>query len=415
MASPQSSAGARSTGDDPASQLKLKESCDDCSTSKVKCTRERPNCQRCVRRGRPCNYGVSRRNGRAGIKPVTPPASTAGDAGPSKTTQNDIPVEFVSTDDMLDAFTTNDHWFSEQDSLTTSVSTLAPWSEFDFSDVGTANVEVQGMDTNGFSATDMSVMTDFDMTSDLSSIDFTVGSQMISMNASPVAPVAQMLPPRQDAPQKNQDSNTQTPPLDDCLAKATGLLLSLFPGMNAPEPLCLPLDVVLQQNRQAIDTAITIMRCQCPKDQYLIHMLGLVLLKAIAWYAAIVDEGQSILPSGKAPASRRMRQDSAIGELVRRETVIRGDKSQDGRKAAQLVMSELHHLQRLMKLFCHQSGSTTPTTESNLSGSGVFDFASAPGDVSFDQAHNVSEQLQSEIRGRFRAVSNATIRRLRIT
>ncbi|KAI0403141.1 hypothetical protein F4802DRAFT_573224 [Xylaria palmicola] len=51
--------------------LKLRSSCDSCSIVKVKCDRGQPECGRCISRGLPCVYGVSRKMGK-------PPRNRAG-------------------------------------------------------------------------------------------------------------------------------------------------------------------------------------------------------------------------------------------------------------------------------------------------------------------------------------------------
>lgn len=43
--------------------VRLRLACDACSTTKVKCDKSRPACQRCVANGLYCVYSVSRRNG----------------------------------------------------------------------------------------------------------------------------------------------------------------------------------------------------------------------------------------------------------------------------------------------------------------------------------------------------------------
>ncbi|KAJ5182621.1 hypothetical protein N7492_000237 [Penicillium capsulatum] len=53
----------RATGENPPSQ-KLKDSCDMCSSSKVKCNKEKPVCGRCRKLGYPCFYSPARRIGR---------------------------------------------------------------------------------------------------------------------------------------------------------------------------------------------------------------------------------------------------------------------------------------------------------------------------------------------------------------
>ncbi|KAF3763005.1 hypothetical protein M406DRAFT_261797, partial [Cryphonectria parasitica EP155] len=40
---------------------KLRDSCRSCATAKLKCSKEKPTCARCAKRGRLCEYLVSRR------------------------------------------------------------------------------------------------------------------------------------------------------------------------------------------------------------------------------------------------------------------------------------------------------------------------------------------------------------------
>src|SRR3569833_3157359 len=63
---------------------KLRESCDECATSKIKCTREKPVCWRCRRRGLTCQYMASRRAGRASASARVRPDAT-GQPTPAST------------------------------------------------------------------------------------------------------------------------------------------------------------------------------------------------------------------------------------------------------------------------------------------------------------------------------------------
>jgi hypothetical protein len=141
MTSPQSATSTRSTADGNSFALKLKESCDDCSASKVKCTREKPACQRCARRGRVCVYAASRRSGRAGLKPATPPplpqpqASTASPFDNNqidvRNDENDASFNFMSPDHMLNA-SANDNWLSNPALVSPSTSFVHHWTDFGF-------------------------------------------------------------------------------------------------------------------------------------------------------------------------------------------------------------------------------------------------------------------------------------------
>ncbi|KAJ5177090.1 uncharacterized protein N7482_002967 [Penicillium canariense] len=61
--SPTTTTGAGGRAGPPTTQ-KLKDSCDPCSSSKVKCNKEKPVCSRCRKLGYPCFYSPARRIGR---------------------------------------------------------------------------------------------------------------------------------------------------------------------------------------------------------------------------------------------------------------------------------------------------------------------------------------------------------------
>lgn len=69
--------------------MKLRVSCDCCSTAKVRCSKDKPSCERCRRRGTECTYSLSRRAGRRPQK--TPPTTTP------TTTPSNTPITLPTT------------------------------------------------------------------------------------------------------------------------------------------------------------------------------------------------------------------------------------------------------------------------------------------------------------------------------
>lgn len=71
------------------SRAKLRDSCESCASSKVKCSKDKPTCHRCAERGTKCFYSIQQRTGRkfrrrdsiSSFSPNLDPA--AGAAGPS--------------------------------------------------------------------------------------------------------------------------------------------------------------------------------------------------------------------------------------------------------------------------------------------------------------------------------------------
>jgi Aflatoxin regulatory protein/Fungal Zn(2)-Cys(6) binuclear cluster domain len=52
----------------------FRSACDRCASSKIRCNKEQPRCQRCRQQGLPCVYGRSRRKGKPPSKITVPPA-----------------------------------------------------------------------------------------------------------------------------------------------------------------------------------------------------------------------------------------------------------------------------------------------------------------------------------------------------
>ncbi|KAF2171636.1 hypothetical protein M409DRAFT_17873 [Zasmidium cellare ATCC 36951] len=75
-------------------QPRLKESCDACSTAKVRCTKDKPNCSRCQQKGLSCEYSFSRRAGRK----TTASLVTKADRRPaSPSSRASSPIPFCNT------------------------------------------------------------------------------------------------------------------------------------------------------------------------------------------------------------------------------------------------------------------------------------------------------------------------------
>ncbi|KAI6245260.1 hypothetical protein HI914_06548 [Erysiphe necator] len=82
-------------------QLKLKDTCDICSSSKVRCDKQKPTCGRCERLGQPCLYSPARRIGRPssvrGPRNIKPSTQSTRDCQQQHFT-DPIPPDFKSED-----------------------------------------------------------------------------------------------------------------------------------------------------------------------------------------------------------------------------------------------------------------------------------------------------------------------------
>lgn len=68
----------------PPSGVQLRDSCEFCAASKVRCSKEKPTCNRCVGRGISCQYSVKQRTGRK-FRRRDSTNDTVEDAAPSQT------------------------------------------------------------------------------------------------------------------------------------------------------------------------------------------------------------------------------------------------------------------------------------------------------------------------------------------
>ena len=95
---PQTSSGASST----ISQApKLKDSCDRCSASKIRCTKEKPSCARCEKMGYTCFYSPARRVGRPHRSKDSSSREKDGGETETRSTRTTKPIRFIDEADKI--------------------------------------------------------------------------------------------------------------------------------------------------------------------------------------------------------------------------------------------------------------------------------------------------------------------------
>ena len=105
----------------------------------------------------------------------------------------------------------------------------------------------------------------------------------------------------------------------------------------------LSVQTVVAENQQTFQTVSNMLQCSCVEDSYLLTMLSMIVLKALERYAAAArkqfwgagEKGDK--PSACTSTQEQVRQISSVGD----ESV--------GRLEAQLILGELHCVQRLVK------------------------------------------------------------------
>jgi hypothetical protein len=254
-----------------------------------------------------------------------------------------------------------------------------------------------------------------------------------------------------DAPESQGFCSTGTSGC--CLIRALELLKKLFPGFSACTCQDSPaaegrggaddqiptIQRVITQNKHTLEAIQGMLQCPCSETSgsYLLAVISLVIFKVLAWYKAAVPDlppptthvtqndvpgelfGQSrdtrkrsnvSSPSSRHPTrspSRRDRRGSCHEEYVLHAPAVidgyRLDGDDQPRMAAQLVLSELHRVQRLINVLASRL---------NADGGG----ASAAGsgcDVTPFSPPTWFRHLEKDLRQRVRALSLEIVEMLR--
>lgn len=222
---------------------------------------------------------------------------------------------------------------------------------------------------------------------------------------------------------------------DNCLTAVLAFLTQLFPkapsctlpGGHQSVSQVPTIDSVISENKHIIESLTKMLDCPCSCDEYLITLISLVVLKLIAWYGAAAR--------GSAPEEEALNNNYGLQmhhgstqsypEQVRQFPAMVGnycvDRNEQVRMAAQLVLSELHRVQRLVQLLSNRFESIRHRRAMKSSAA-----ASGPTDATVGTANHASllssaaplsaptfDQLEADLRVRMRAVSLETIELLR--
>ncbi|KAL4924614.1 Zn(II)2Cys6 transcription factor [Aspergillus undulatus] len=360
---------------------KLRDSCIHCAASKVKCNKEKPVCSRCVRRRLECEYKVSRRAGRtsqglnqtSGLEAVQEPL-TIFDTSPAFQ-----PSDFSlgQTPNILSA--RQDPFGSAQTSV------LTPMTAKGFHDSSTEPSITQTSDPwrsflspNSFIG-DVSDLTSFSpIAADVDDIFASVmpSTHFRTCNIDTMArrtesnfsaPDNSLIatPACSDAKSMQPDTKTTDHPTS-CLLTVLEILKN-FPSASTacnspggqPKRSAGTLETVVSENKRIINTINSVLDCPCSYDGYVISIASLAVFKIMGRYAAAVRTRIAAMEdsmvwerdaqchtdrAGHAPFEGHvMRPPALVGEYFI-------DSGNQNRMAAQLVLSELHQVQRLVNV-----------------------------------------------------------------
>jgi hypothetical protein len=197
-----------------------------------------------------------------------------------------------------------------------------------------------------------------------------------------------------------------------CLIRALGLLKQLFPNTSTACT-CLKkqgfdnitsqlpnIQSIVAENKETIEAISTMLQCPCSKDGYLLAIMSIIVFKVLGWYAAaarktpVTDESPSPIKSPSSHSEQVLQCPTVVGSYYI-------DGEDQGRMAAQLVLSELHRVQRLVNLLSKR-----------LKGADEEDKLSN-GEITSPFPATMLNQLETDLRKRLRGLSLEIVDTLR--
>ncbi|KAI4209404.1 MAG: hypothetical protein LQ351_007663 [Letrouitia transgressa] len=433
---------------------KLRDSCQACASSKLKCLKEKPTCSRCAKRGIICEYVATKRGGHKhgsrsskNERGNNSPGATATDT--VATTQPSPPLSSWFTPNSR---TSNTDLLPSPDSVRPPPTTTTSGASANFF----PNLLSPADQSLFFAHTDPIADLDSSFASpesycmpDLSENDFLGQPHLfptgIDSGSNGSANLLDSFSMFEDAlsdrltfstpsSKPNSCALTSSEALSDhgsfsmgskcfCLARALGLMNQLFPSPSAPctasgtqglnKEITVPkIQAVIAKNEHTIDSIHTMLQCPCSQDGYLLTIISLIVFKVLGWYAAAArttpcyddDDNHSVHSS----PSSRSRYSSHSEQVVQHPAVV-GSYCLEGkdkaRMAMQLVLSELHRVQRLLNPL-----STKLKAEAAKGGGGADSPNSRSPRTSEDEttlplSAVILCQLETELRKRLKALS----------
>lgn len=352
--SSQSPAATRRLSASSAAPLKLRDSCDACAASKVKCHKEKPVCSRCAKRNIPCKYVATKRAGRkhenrlsgtssgapslnaqvtashalAGSNwPITPSTASGSDYFTSSNT--------IEASLGLDACGSSSEAFSSLLSpVDASIFSTLHDLDTDFDsffasplplpipETGTENADPDLLGESRFfsggnTPNSASAAKPVRIDDTLTVLEEAVGELPSFFNhRSPSSDG------RLSGVDRPPSQGSSVPPHSCCcLMRALELLRKLFPAPSASCRIAKKdafdnrnqnptVQAVIAENESTISALNDMLECPCSEDGYLLAIISLVVFKVMGWYAAAAgrapaneDDGEVSVPTGRSSRS----------------------------------------------------------------------------------------------------------------
>ncbi|KAJ4353312.1 uncharacterized protein N0V89_005039 [Didymosphaeria variabile] len=386
---------------------KLRASCDACSRAKVKCDKVRPTCHRCGNMGICCNYSPSMRLGKPRknrnpdgtiMRDVSPASSMNLNQRPDMIPRTAASYTTESSPEPTDPFffgpATPEYHFQDAYIPTAFEGGQSPFSE-------------SGSFLNGWSNDDHLMFTTpsdmFTSMPQLSTSPYAGHVRSSSMHSQPemFAPMEGINSPlasptffgmsdQQTLPMFSHDKMTMSPPAmsqtplptppastttanHDCTQFAFQTLNSLYsPPASLPSAgdfngssNGLPtLETVISTNKSAVDKLFVLLGCPCSSNPHFSTTIAFTIVKLLSWYQAISGASSE----GDSAMNTQM-------EMFSHSPISMGDFSPmsetDDAYRAQLVLTELRKVEKLIDKFSERYTKNTNHAETGIDG-GVY-------------------------------------------
>ncbi|EXJ89641.1 hypothetical protein A1O3_02708 [Capronia epimyces CBS 606.96] len=442
------------------SQVKLRDTCESCAAAKVRCSKEKPACSRCSSRGLRCEYGTSRRSGRASSSSHSTAGYQQKNQTQTQTANGDrskCPSQSQSPGEGMmlrpDAVAVN------QDEWLASLMGFPPddHGPDTFNDMNSVPMDASmSMSTTSTSIQDMP---DY---RDLMSYPFGPGGGDPHTNTTTNTSIDALFNINDHDLTAMTWEGLQEPDLDghDCLSIALDLFKRCSATDSSPttcprrlsfsrETPPLTLETVDSIHQHMIEPLSRILDCSCSSNGSLITIVSLVIFKIIAWYAraASLSPAATAAGPGSGPGSSEGSSNSSssmpldsrfsVTDLLGASdshagcrglmncTGAAGDKR--GRAAVRAILDDLYRVQDIVDRFSVRA--QTARLQDMKDGSGAGSDArygqhgsGAAGSGSDIQAaisghllplsNTLSVQVLAELRRRLRAVSFEVVQTL---
>nr|UWK20180.1 Myb-like transcriptional regulator [Trichoderma crystalligenum] len=309
---------------------RLRDSCNRCAASKIKCSKEKPSCARCAKQGKVCEYFETKRAGRK----------------PGNRARNLISPPPPVTQTWLSAT------MSEPEGM--QPSPVSPSSEdySNFFPVGFASANSTMSTPFNFQLLDECPTTSLS----LSMLDLPDGDDFTSLLASSDTPSAVGATGLEPAvqPADGQD----TPGLIYNFTPTIGLLKGLCSLSTKsysasmriqPGPRHLPtIHSVISSNEQTVKAINEMLQCDCTEDGYLLVILSVTLLKILATYATVVRQIPNLDVESPCWVPMSLDPPNQPQEELGEKHNYGVDCKDQARLVGQQILSQLHRVQRLV-------------------------------------------------------------------